>query len=75
MAWTSTYWSENNFVVKCIQESIKELRKQNIAYKQIIVGETDPTQIKINNPDKIIDKIEIFLNLLGSFKSGGKKYK
>lgn len=32
LAWTSTYWSENNFVVKCIQESFKELRKQNIAY-------------------------------------------
>ena len=63
MAWTSTYWSENNFVVKCIQESFKELRKQNIAYKQIIVGETDPTQIKINefiDNDINVDVFNIF---------------
>ena len=32
------------------------------------------TQININNPDKIIDKMQIFLNFSGSFKSGGKKY-
>ena len=63
LAWTSTYWSENNFVVKCIQESFKELRKQNIAYKQIIVGETDPTQIKINefiDNDINVDVFNIF---------------
>lgn len=63
LAWTSTYWSENNFVVKCIQESFKELRKQNIAYKQIIVGETDPTQIKINefiDNDINVDIFNIF---------------
>lgn len=63
LAWISTYWSENNFVVKCIQESFKELRKQNIAYKQIIVGETDPTQIKINefiDNDINVDVFNIF---------------
>lgn len=63
LAWTSTYWSENNFVVKCIQESFKELRKQNIAYKQIIIGETDPTQIKINefiDNDINVDVFNIF---------------
>lgn len=63
LAWTSTYWSENNFVVKCIQESFQELRKQNIAYKQIIVGETDPTQIKINefiDNDINVDVFNIF---------------
>ena len=32
------------------------------------------TQININNPDKIIDKMQIFLNFSGSFKRGGKKY-
>lgn len=63
LAWTSTYWSETNFVVKCIQESFKELRKQNIAYKQIIIGETDPTQIKINefiDNDINVDVFNIF---------------
>ena len=63
LAWTSTYWSETNFVVKCIQESFKELRKQKIAYKQIIIGETDPTQIKINefiDNDINVDVFNIF---------------
>ncbi len=41
------YWSENNFVVNCIQSSFKELRKQNIAYKEIIIGETNPDYMKI----------------------------
>lgn len=68
LIWTSTYWSESNFVVECIDKSFKELRKNNIAYKQIIIGETDPTYIKIkefmdndNNVDifKILQKIEI----------------
>ena len=60
LVWTSTYWTENNFAVKCIQDSLKELRKQNIAYKQIIIGETDPTYIEIN---KFIDNdsnVDIF---------------
>ena len=39
LIWTSTYWSENNFVVKCIEETLKQLRKKNIAYKQIIIGD------------------------------------
>lgn len=63
LIWTSTYWSENNFAVKCIQESLKELRKQNIAYKQIIIGETDPTYIKINefiDNDNNVDIFNIF---------------
>lgn len=47
LVWTSTYWSENNFVVNCIQSSFKELRKQNIAYKEIIIGETNPDYMKI----------------------------
>ncbi len=68
LIWTSTYWSETNFVVKIINESFNELRKMNIAYKLIIIGETDPTFIKINeftdndpNVDifNIIQKIEI----------------
>lgn len=63
LVWTSTYWSETNFAVKCIQESLKELRKQNIAYKQIIIGETDPTYVKINefiDNDSNVDIFEIF---------------
>lgn len=68
LVWTSTYWSENNFVVKCIQDALKVFRKMNIGYKQIILGETDPTYIKINeftdndtnvNVLEIIQKIEI----------------
>ena len=60
LIWTSTYWTENNFAVKCIQESLKELRKQNIAYKQIIIGETDPTYIKINEFIDNDDNVDIF---------------
>ena len=63
LIWTSTYWSETNFVVKTINESFKELRKMNIAYKQIIIGETDPTYIKINefiDNDPNVDIFNIF---------------
>ena len=63
LIWTSTYWSENNFVVKCIEDTLKQLRKKNIAYKQIIIGETDPTCVKINefiDNDKSVDIFEIF---------------
>lgn len=63
LIWTSTYWSENNFVVKCIEDSLKELKANNIAYKQIIIGETDPTYIKINefiDNDSNVDIFDIF---------------
>ena len=63
LIWTSTYWSENNFVVKCIEETLKQLREKNIAYKQVIIGETDPTYIKINEfikNDKNVDVFKIF---------------
>lgn len=63
LIWTSTYWSENNFAVKCIEDTLKQLRKKNIAYKQIIIGETDPTCVKINefiDNDKSVDIFEIF---------------
>lgn len=63
LIWTSTYWSNNNFVVRCIQESFKILRERNIAYKQIIIGETDPTFIKINefiDNDANVDIFNIF---------------
>ena len=63
LIWTSTYWSENNFAVKCIEDTLKQLRKKNIAYKQIIIGETDPTCVKINefiDTDKSVDIFEIF---------------
>ncbi|MFR2788107.1 MAG: hypothetical protein ACLTBX_04890 [Clostridia bacterium] len=63
LIWTSTYWSNNNFVVRGIQESFKILRERNIAYKQIIIGETDPTFIKINefiDNDANVDIFNIF---------------
>lgn len=63
LIWTSTYWSENNYVVKCIEETLKQLRRENIAYKQIIIGETDPTYVRINEfikNDKNVDIFKIF---------------
>lgn len=62
IVWTSTYWSDTNFVVEKIEEVLNTLRKQNIAYNQIILGETDPTFIKINqfiDNDKNVDIFEI----------------
>ena len=62
LIWTSTYWSETNFVVETIQKSFKELRKKNIAYKQIIIGITNPTYVKINefiDNDKNVDIFNI----------------
>lgn len=60
LVWTSTYWSENNFVVKCFQDSFKELRENNLAYKQIIVGETNPKFIKINEFTDNDSSVDIF---------------
>lgn len=63
LIWTSTYWSENNFVVRCIEDTLEELRRKNIAYKQIIIGETDQTYLKINEfikNDKNVDVFKIF---------------
>ena len=60
LVWTSTYWSENNFVVKCFEESFKELRENNLAYKQIIVGETNPKFIKINEFIDNDSNVDIF---------------
>lgn len=63
LAWSSTYWSETNFVVKSIQDSFKELRKNNIAYKQIIIGETNPEYVRVNefiDNDKNVDIFNIF---------------
>lgn len=60
LIWTSTYWTENNFVVKCIQDSIKEFRRMDIAYKQIIIGETDKTYIKINEFSENDSNVDIF---------------
>lgn len=62
LVWTSTYWPENNFIVKIIEDNLTEFRAKNIAYKQIIIGETDPTFIKINefiSNDKNVDIFNI----------------
>ena len=60
LIWTSTYWTENNFVATCIQDSIKEFRRMDIAYKQIIIGETDKTYIKINEFSENDSNVDIF---------------
>lgn len=63
LIWTSTYWSRSNFVVNCIHSSFKELRRQNLAYKQVIIGETDPTYIEVNefiDNDANVDIFNIF---------------
>lgn len=63
LIWTSTYWSENNFAVRSIEDTLKKLRRKNIAYKQIIIGETDPTYVKIAefiDNDKNVDIFKIF---------------
>ncbi len=63
LVWNSTYWTENNFAVKCIEDTLKQFRRQNIAYKQVIIGETDPTYVKINEfikNDKNVDIFRIF---------------
>lgn len=52
LTWASTYWSESNFVVRIIEDTITKLREQNIAYKLIIIGETDKTFIRV---DEFID--------------------
>lgn len=58
--WTSTHWPETNYSVECIQTTLPELRKKNIAYKQIIIGETDVTYIKINEFIDNDDNVNIF---------------
>jgi len=60
LVWTSTYWSKTNYVVKCIEETLAELKEHNIAYKQIIIGETDPTYIKINEFIENDPNVDIF---------------
>lgn len=68
LIWASTYWSENNFVVRIIEETLGSLREKNIAYKLIVIGENDNTYIKIkefidndSNVDvfNVIQKIEL----------------
>lgn len=60
LVWTSTYWAETNSSVACIQKTLPELRKLDIAYKQIIIGETDINYIKINEFIDNDDNVNIF---------------
>lgn len=60
LIWQSTYWAKNNTSIKCIEESFSELQKNNIAYKRIIIGETDQTYIKINEFTQNDDNVDIF---------------
>lgn len=48
LGWSITYWPLSNYSVESIQRTLDVLREKNIAYQQIIVGNTNPTFIKIN---------------------------
>lgn len=60
LVWTSTYWTENNFAVKCIQDSFKELREKDLAFKQIIIGETNQDYMKVNEFIDNDNNVDIF---------------
>jgi len=73
LGWTSTYWPTTNYSVNCIQTTLEELRKENIAYQQIIVGETDVTYVKINefiDNDENVNVLE-FIPKIKIKKTGG----
>ena len=68
LGWSSTYWATTNYSVECIQETLQKLREQNIAFKEIIIGETDNTYVFIDeftdndsnvNVIDIVSKIKI----------------
>ena len=48
LAWSSTYWPMSNYSVEIIEKTLDILREKNIAYQRIIIGETDPTYVQIN---------------------------
>lgn len=60
LVWISTYWGETNSSVQCIQNTLEKLRELDIAYQQIIIGETDVTYIKINEFIDNDDNVNIF---------------
>ena len=60
LVWTSTYWAVTNNSAACIQNTLPELRELDIAYKQIIIGETDTTYIRINEFIDNDNNVDIF---------------
>ena len=60
LVWTSTYWAVTNNSAACIQQTLPELRKLDIAYKQIIIGETDITYVRINEFIDNDNNVDIF---------------
>lgn len=60
--WGDTYWPENNFTVKAIEESLSNLRKNNLAYQYIKISLTNANQkdIKINEFIKNDNNVNIF---------------
>ena len=57
-----TYWPENNFTVKAIENSLPKLRKNNIPYQYIKVGISNSNEkdVKINEFIKNDDNVNVF---------------
>lgn len=62
IVWGDTYWPENNFTVKAIENSLPKLRKNNIPYQYIKVGISNSNEkdLKINEFIKNDDNVNVF---------------
>lgn len=62
IVWGDTYWPENNFTVKAIENSLSKLRKNNIPYQYIKVGISNSNEkdVKINEFIKNDDNVNVF---------------
>lgn len=62
IVWGDTYWPENNFTVKAIENSLPKLRKNNIPYQYIKVGISNSNEkdVKINEFIKNDDNVNVF---------------
>lgn len=62
IVWGDTYWPENNFTVKAIENSLSRLRKNNIPYQYIKVGISNSNEkdVKINEFIKNDDNVNVF---------------
>ena len=62
IVWGDTYWPENNFTVKAIDNSLSKLRKNNIPYQYIKVGISNSNEkdVKINEFIKNDDNVNVF---------------
>ena len=65
IVWGDTYWPENNFTVKAIENSLPKLRKNNIPYQYIKVGISNSNEkdVKINEFIKNDDNVNVFVVL------------